>query len=74
MSAKVTPEVEDLLGQYAIALAAAYMAGTDTEFRLISKLIGELPPTLELRVTLMAEKLLKGGNGEQYSHSPYYTV
>jgi hypothetical protein len=59
----LTPEVENFLGQCAIALAAVYLGGTAEDFNAIDRLISELPPTLELRVTLMASQLMEGGQG-----------
>jgi hypothetical protein len=61
MIVPVTPQVEYFLGRCAIALAAAYLSGTPEDYRAVDSLVSKLPPALELRVTLMAEQLLKGG-------------
>jgi len=61
MIVPVTPQVEYFLGRCAIALAAAYLSGSPEDYSAIDSLISKLPPTLELRVTLMASCLMKGG-------------
>jgi hypothetical protein len=73
-SQPLAPEVENLVGRFAMAAALICMRGSPAQLEDLAQLMSKmLTPRLILRVNELTARIIEGGYNAS-SHSPYRTV